>query len=58
MKWRVLASLEMMTLIVLHFFLLLVELSSKRDDVGHVGQTCLIESFGGVSALPCHESTN
>jgi hypothetical protein len=35
-----------------------VELSSKRDDVGHVGQTCLIESFGGVSALPCHESTN
>ena len=32
----------------LAFFLLLVELSSKRDDVGHVGHPCLIESFGGV----------
>ena len=39
----------------LAFFLLLVELSSKRDDVCHVGHPCLIESFGGVSAFPCHD---
>ena len=39
----------------LAFFLLLVELSSERDDVGHVGHPCLIESFGGVSAFPCHD---
>ena len=39
----------------LAFFLLLVELASERDDVGHVGHPCLIESFGGVSAFPCHD---
>ncbi len=33
------------------------ELSSERDDVGHVGYPCLIESFSGVSAFPfpCHD---
>ncbi len=36
-------------------FLLLGELASKRDDVGHVGYPCLIEGFGGVSAFPCHD---
>jgi hypothetical protein len=30
-------------------------LSPERDDVGHVGHPCLIESFGGVSAFPCHD---
>ena len=39
----------------LAFFLLLVELASERDDVGHVGHPCLIESFGGVCAFPCHD---
>ena len=39
----------------LAFFLLLVELVSERDDVGHVGHPCLIESFGGISAFPCHD---
>ena len=37
------------------FFLLFVELASECDDVGHVGHPCLIESFGGVSAFPCHD---
>ncbi len=37
------------------FFLLFVELASERDDVGHVGHPCLIESFGGVRAFPCHD---
>ena len=36
-------------------FLLLGELSSKCDDVGHVGYPCLIKGFGGVSAFPCHD---
>ena len=36
-------------------FLLLGELSSERDDVGHVGYPCLIEGFRGVSAFPCHD---
>ncbi len=44
-----------MTLIVLHFFLLLVELPTECDDVGPVGYPCLIESFGGISAFPCHD---
>jgi hypothetical protein len=41
----------------LSFFLLLGELSSKRDDVDHVGHPCLIEieGFGGVSAFPCYD---
>jgi len=34
---------------------LLVELASERDDVGHVGHPCLIESFGGIIAFPCHD---
>ena len=34
---------------------MLVGLSSKRDDVGHVGHPCLIEGFSGVSAFPCHD---
>ncbi len=46
-----------MTLIVLPFFLLLVELASKHDDVGHVGHPCLIESFSGIRAFPCHDLT-
>ena len=37
------------------FFLLFVELASECDDVGHVGYPCLIESFGGVRAFPCHD---
>ncbi len=49
------ASLEIMTLIALHFFLLLGELPAKCDDVGHVGYPCLIEGFGGISAFPCHD---
>ena len=39
----------------LAFFLLFVELPTECDDVGHVGYPCLIESFGGVSAFPCHD---
>ncbi len=39
----------------LAFFLLLVELASERDDVGHVGHPCLIKCFGGLSAFPCHD---
>jgi hypothetical protein len=39
----------------LAFFLLFVELPTKCDDVGNVGYPCLIESFGGVSAFPCHD---
>ncbi len=49
------ASSEMMTLIVLHFFLLLFELPTKCDDVGHVGYPCLVEGFGGISKFPCHD---
>jgi hypothetical protein len=45
----------MMTLIILHFFLLFVELPTKCHDVGHVGYPCLKESFGGVSGLHCHD---
>jgi len=32
----------------LAFFLLLVELASKHDDVGHVGHPCQIESFDSL----------
>ncbi len=39
----------------LAFFLLLVELPTESDDVGHVGYPCLIEGFGGISAFPCHD---
>jgi hypothetical protein len=39
----------------LAFFLLLVELPTKCDDVGPVGYPCLIEGFCGVSAFPCHD---
>ncbi len=35
--------------------MLLVELPTKCDDVGHVGYPCLIERFGGISAFPCHD---
>ena len=31
-----------------------VELPTECDDVGHVGCSCLKESFGGVSDFPCH----
>ncbi len=44
-----------MTLIALHFFLLLVELASECDDVSHVGHPCLMKCFGGLSAFPCHD---
>ncbi len=37
--------------------LLLGELPSKCDDVGHVEYPCLIEGFGGISAFPCHDFT-
>jgi hypothetical protein len=47
--------LEMMTLIALHFFLLLDELPAKCDDVGHVGYPSLIGGFGDVSAFSCHD---
>ena len=50
-----LASLEMMTPIALHFFLLFREMTAKRDDLCHVGDPRLVECFGGVSALPCHD---
>ncbi len=39
----------------LAFFLMFVGLVSERDDVGHVGHPCLIESFGGVRAFPYHD---
>ena len=28
---------------------------AKRDDVCHVGDLHLVECFGGISALPCHD---
>ena len=31
------------------------ELTAKRDDVFHVGDPRLVECFGGVSVLPCHD---
>ncbi len=49
------ASLEIMTLIALHFFLLLCELLAKGDDVGHVGYPCLMEGFGHVGAVLGHD---
>ena len=39
----------------LAFFLLFCELTAKRDDVFHVGDPRLVECFGGVSVLPCHD---
>ena len=39
----------------LAFLLLLGELTTKGDDVGHVGHPCLVESRGCFHAFPCHE---
>ncbi len=39
----------------LALFLLLVELPTECDDVGHVGYPCPIEGFVGISAFPCHD---
>ena len=37
------------------FFLLFCELTAECDAVCHVGDPHLVEYFGGVSALPCHD---